>query len=198
MLGFSCSAAGQPPKLVKYDEICGRIATADLLAFRRRGVISAFGRGVHSHTAMAGWRGNDTLACLETRELSGCREVTLESQVKRYPGRIDVFRSNSGSRWPEFDAVAAVGFMRDLTGHRYGWRNVLVASLLHLPWLRLFLKANINDRAISRWPPFCSQAVAMAYRAGGVDPVPHLADSFTEPADLVRSLFFRYQFTLVP
>jgi hypothetical protein len=31
---------------------------------------------------------------------------------------------------------------------------------------------------------------------GGVDPVPHLADRLTEPADLARSPFFRYRFTL--
>ena len=36
----------------------------------------------------------------------------------------------------------------------------------------------------------------MADREGGIDPVPNLADRLTEPADLSRSAFFRYQFTL--
>jgi hypothetical protein len=36
----------------------------------------------------------------------------------------------------------------------------------------------------------------MACRAGGVDPVPNLADRLTEPADLARSPFFEYRFTL--
>jgi len=33
---------------------------------------------------------------------------------------------------------------------------------------------------------------------GGVDPVKHLADRLTEPADLARSPFYKYRFTLVP
>lgn len=38
----------------------------------------------------------------------------------------------------------------------------------------------------------------MADRVGGrVDPVPHLADRLTEPADLARSPFYQYLFTLV-
>ncbi len=48
-------------------------------------------------------------------------------------------------------------------------------------------------------PPFCSHACAMADRlGGGVDPVKHLADRLTEPADLARSPFYRYRFTLEP
>ena len=45
-------------------------------------------------------------------------------------------------------------------------------------------------------PPFCSEAVSIAVQAGGVDPVPTLADRYTEPGDLARSLFFHYRFTL--
>jgi len=71
------------------------------------------------------------------------------------------------------------------------------AAMVHLPWLRLVVRANTNDRNFSRRPPFCSQAVAMAERIGGrVDPVPQLADRLTEPADLARSPFYRYRFTL--
>jgi hypothetical protein len=33
---------------------------------------------------------------------------------------------------------------------------------------------------------------------GGVDPVPDLANRETEPADLARSPFYRYRFTLAP
>ena len=38
----------------------------------------------------------------------------------------------------------------------------------------------------------------MAMRAGGVDPVPNLADRLTEPGDLARSAFYEYRFTLLP
>ena len=61
------------------------------------------------------------------------------------------------------------------------------------------VRAEVEDDAIDRRPPFCSQACAMTDRiAGGVDPVPHLSDRLTEPADLARSTFYEYAFTLVP
>ena len=55
----------------------------------------------------------------------------------------------------------------------------------------------MNDDDASTWPPFCSQAVSMADRQGGIDPVPNLADRLTEPADLSRSEFYEYRFTLI-
>ena len=183
---------------VGYRDARTQIADGDLLLYRRRGLISIAGRGLHSHAAMAAHWGDD-LFCLEIRELFGGRAVTLASQIERYPGRIDVYRANPDNRWPEYDAAGAVRFMRRLAGCDYGWSNLLAAGLLHLPWIRLCLKANTNDEAVSHRPPFCSQAVAMAHRIGGrVDPVNHLADRITEPADLARSSFYRYQCTLTP
>jgi hypothetical protein len=71
--------------------------------------------------------------------------------------------------------------------------------LLHLPLVRWLMTAHLDDAAPDGRPPFCSHACAMADRqGGGVDPVPHLADRFTEPADLARSPFYRYRFTLLP
>ena len=183
---------------IGYAEARDQIADGDVLLYRRRGLISIAGRGLHGHAAMdARW--GDDLFCLEIRELFGGRAVTLSSQVERYPGRIDVYRANPDNRWPEYDAAGAARFMRRLAGCDYGWLNLAAAGLLHLPWIRLCLKANTNDEAVSRRPPFCSQAVAAAHRIGGrVDPVNHLADRLTEPADLARSSFYRYQFTLTP
>lgn len=174
------------------------IRGADLLLWRRRSLISLAGRGVHSHAAKAAWWGRD-LFCLEVRELVGGRAVTLESQVRRYPGRIDVYRVNPDDRWPQYDRFAAVRFMRRLAGCEYGYAGLAAAALLHLPILRWFVRAEVDDRTVDRRPPFCSHACAMADRiGGGVDPVPHLADRVTEPADLARSPFYQYQFTLVP
>jgi len=89
--------------------------------------------------------------------------------------------------------------MRRLAGCDYGYAAVLAAAMLHLPVLRLAVRAEVNDQVIDRRPPFCSDACAMADRlGGGVDPVPHLADRLTEPADLARSPFYAYRFTLMP
>jgi hypothetical protein len=184
-------------KLVPYHKVRDQIRDGDLLLFRRRGLISALGRGDHSHAAKAAWWESD-LFCLEVRSWYGGRAVTLSSQVRRYPGRIDVFEVNPEDRWPQYDRRGAVRFMRRLAGCDYGYGGVAVAALLHLPVVRMFVRANVDDRAIDRRPPFCSHACAMADRlGGGVDPVPHLADWLTEPSDLARSPFYRYRFTLV-
>ncbi len=184
--------------LLPLDEARTAIRDGDLLLFRRRSLISIAGRGEHSHAAKAAWWG-DELFCLEVREWHGGRAVTLASQVKQYPRRIDVFRANAHGRWPEYDRTRATDFMRRLAGCDYGYAAVLAAAMLHLPVVRLAVRAEVNDSAIDRRPPFCSDACAMADRlGGGVDPVPHLADRLTEPADLARSPFYEYLFTLTP
>jgi len=186
------------PRPARYREVRQSIRDGDLLLFRRRGLISACGRGRHSHAAKAAWWEGD-LFLLETRAVRGCRAVTLSSQVRRHPGRIDVYEANPDNRWPDYDRACAVRFMRRLAGCQYGYRGIALAALLHLPLVRLFVKADVDDRAADRRPPFCSQACAMADRiGGGVDPVPQLADRLTEPADLARSAFYRYRFTLMP
>ena len=187
-----------PPRRMRYCQVRKRIGEADLLLLRHRGLIARAGRGEHSHAAKAAWWSED-LFCLEVRELIGGRAVTLSSQVERYPGRIDVFEANPDGRWPDYDRAGASRFMRRLAGCDYGWANLWGAALLHLPVIRLLVRANTNDETMDPRPPFCSQAVAMAERiGGGVDPVKHLADRLTEPADLARSPFYRYRFTLIP
>jgi len=181
--------------LVRYRDVRNRIRDGDLLLFRSRGLIAACGRGVHSHAAKAAWWGDD-LFCLEV-QWSGGRAVMLSGQVRRRPGRCDVFEVNPDNRWPHYDRAAATRFMRRLCGCRYGYVGLAGAALLHLPVVRYFVRAETDDKAITRRPPFCSHACAMADRIGGrVDPVENLADRLTEPADLARSPFYRYRFTL--
>jgi hypothetical protein len=181
--------------LVPYSQARWRIAGGDLLLFQHRGLISIAGRGEHSHAAMAAWWYGD-LVCLEFRALRGGRAVLLSNLARRWSGRIDVFEANPDGRWPQFNRRAAVRFMRRLTGLDYGWWNLLSVAVLHAPVLRWLQSPETADEHATSRPPFCSQAVAMAARAGGVDPVPNLADRLTEPADLARSPFYRYRFTL--
>lgn len=183
----------QPFKFVRET-----IRDGDLLLFRRRSIISIAGRGEYSHAAMAGWWG-DELMCLEMRELLGGRAVTLASQVRDRPRRtIDVYRPNLTR--PQ--ARAAMHAMRTKVGNPYDYGGILRAACLHLPVLRIFNQPDLRDDGDEthdpRRPEFCSAACANAYRQGAqVDPVPNLADNFTEPMDLARSAFFRYQVTLV-
>ena len=181
----------------RYAEVRDQIRDGDLLLWRCRSLISIAGRGSHCHAAKAAWWEED-LFCLEVRKTGG-RAVTLSSLVQRDPGKIDVYEANPQERWPDYDRLGAVRYMRRLAGCRYGWWNLLIVSLLHLPGVRLLVRADTDDASPSPFPPFCSQACAMADRiGGGVDPVPHLADRQTEPADLARSPFYRYRFTLQP
>jgi hypothetical protein len=192
------NAAPAEPTLVHYPSVRHHIRDGDLLLFRNRGLISIAGRGEHCHAAKAAWWGND-LFCLEVTGWFGGRAVTLSSQVAQKPGRIEVYEVNPGNRWPQYDRVAAVRFMRRLCGCPYGYGGLLAAALLHLPLVRWLVRPDLDDAACDRRPPFCSQACAMADRiGGGVDPVPHLADRLTEPADLARSSFYQYRFTLIP
>ena len=125
-------------KRLSYEQARKKIGDGDLLLFRRKGLISVAGRGVHSHAAMAAWWGDD-LFCLEMRGKTGGRAVTLSSQVKRFSGLIDWFEVNPDRRWPDFDRAGAVREMRRLAGCDYGWANIFKAALLHLPVLRFFL-----------------------------------------------------------
>ena len=165
-----------------------RIQDGDLLLFRGQGLIARLigiaGRSEYTHAARALWWG-DTLFCCEVRELRGGRAVTLESQVARRPGKIDVFETNPGGRWRGYDSLGAVRYTRRLAGCDYGYLGVLQAALRHLPIWRFWIRPDMNDQQITSRPPFCSEACALADRVGGgIDPVPHLADRVTEPADL--------------
>ena len=116
----------------------------DLLLFRRRGLIAIAGRGTHSHAAKAAWWCDD-LFCLEVREWHGGRAVTLASQVRKFPGRIDVYHANPANRWPEYDRTRSTTMMRHLAGCDYGYAAVLAAAMLHLPFIRMAVRAEIED-----------------------------------------------------
>jgi hypothetical protein len=173
------------------------IASGDLLLFRGVGIIPAvirsFGRSRYTHAArVVDWDGE--LFCCEVREGRGGRAVTLESQVKRFPGRIDVFETNPGNIFSHYDRAAAVRYVRSLCGCDYNWLGIL--AVVGLRWARLFSLQEFSEATGGRL--FCSEAQSLADQAGGVDPVPHLPARLTEPGDLARSTFYRYRFTLTP
>ena len=168
----------------------------DLLLYRRRrSAIAVAGRGIHSHAAMLAWWDNCPMV-IETRGRRDARAVTLESQVAAYPGLIDVYKADPAMVFG-YNRRAAVAYMRSLTGQRYGWLAVWRVAAAHIPVLRWFLRPVTDDAASNGLPPFCSDGVSQASRlGGGVDPVLSLADFSTEPADLARSTFYKFLYTL--
>jgi hypothetical protein len=184
------------PILTTYADARREIRNADLLLFRRRNrltrLIAVAGRSQYVHAAMAGWW-KDRLMCVEMTS-GGGRAQLLSNIVAQWPGAVDLYRVNATRR--RFSRERALAAMIAITGKRYGWTSLCRAALLHLPVFRFLVQPDTNDLENSTWPPFCSQAVATADRAGGIDPVPNLADRLTEPGDLARSAFCEYRFTL--
>jgi hypothetical protein len=184
--------------LVPYEEARQTIGDADLLMFRRRDwyarLIAVAGRSEYVHAAMAGWW-RDRLMCVEMTS-GGGRAQLLSNLVQTWPGVIDVYQANASHQ--RFSRRKALKAMIGITGKKYGWLNLCRAAFLHLPVFRFLVQPDTDDLETSTWPPFCSQAVSAADRAGGVDPVPGLADRLTEPADLARSSFYQYRCTLIP
>lgn len=180
----------------------GFLHQGDVLLFRGEGaiakVIQAFTGSEYSHAAMVGWWAVDNDAepmCLESREWVGIRSTTLASQVKRAPGRIDVYRIRDG--WKRTATMGpSVAYMRDATGGDYGYANVLAASVRRLPVWRFLVKPDTNDKAVSKSPPFCSQLVDQALRKVDQDVAPNKASRLTTPGDLATSSTLVYQYTL--
>jgi len=195
MVTANDAASGHVLFPLSYADVRGEIRDGDLLLFRRRGLIAAGGRGIHSHAAKAAWWGDD-LFLLETLHAAGGRAVTLSSQIERWPGRWDWYAVNPHDRWSQYDRAGSTDRMKRLCGCEYGFRSLLYAAMIHLPLVRRFIDPQ-REATTSKYPPFCSHACALADRlGGGVDPVPQLADRLTEPADLARSPFYEYRGTL--
>lgn len=197
-----CTDPSSAPRVFRYSTVRRKIRHGDLLLFRHRGLpgrlIAAAGRSPYSHAALAGWW-QGRLMVIEVRQFRGGRAVLFSHLLRRGP--IDVFAADAEGRG--FDRRRAVGHMLGYTGRCYGWRALLRCALVHAPLLRWCVHPTADDATpvgarADDLPPFCSMAVAAAIRAGGVDPVPQLADRWTEPGDLARSRFFRYRFTVVP
>lgn len=177
-------------------EVQSQIVSGDLVLVRRAGLISRLGRGHYAHAGMAIWWGRDVF--LAEMRLGGGRAVPLAGQVERYPGRFDLYEANADNAW-RFNPWGAVAMMRRLIGRRYGLRSTLRAALRYTPVVRVAMRPPTDDELLSSGPPNCSEAVAIATRVGGgIDPIPNLSDSAVVPADLARSPFFRYRFTLIP
>lgn len=170
--------------MTPYSQARSTIQDGDVLLFRGRGLVSwlirSYGRSPYSHAAMALWVGN-VLLCLEIREFKCGRAVTLSSQVRKYSGRIDVYRPSSYYRYD--GAGAAVAMLRKC-GSEYGYWGVVVAWLRHLPFVRLAMPLPRENGGSATHREYCSEAVANAMRTGGGLDVHRLPDRACEPADL--------------
>lgn len=186
-------------------EVQGDIDSGDLLLLRNRSrpsniLIQIVGRTKYVHVGTAYWEDGE-LRCLDTVPWSGARNSLFSNLVEKYPQQWDVFEPLSAvaeAHGSTYDSNMVCEVMKGFVGKPYGWYNIFLVSFLHLPVIRLFVRPATNDAETSKYPPFCSQARAIADRKAGIDPVKFLADHVTEPGDLSRSLLYKYKFTLIP
>ena len=166
-------------------------------------LIQAGTGSVHSHSAMTIVNGNDRLDVAEVREFKGGRRQPLVGHVLAQPGRIDVFRPNTGA-FPQYDGDKAAHAMRDMTATRYGYGTALNIALRQVPLLWRLFPVDTSDvlpKGVASWDrakirPHCSMAVAIAAQRGGVDPVQWKPPYLVTPGDLTQSLLWRYWGTL--
>ncbi len=175
---------------VSYRECRLDIRDGDDALFRNGGLIAATGQGPWTHAAKCFWFGN-TLLLAEVREWYGGRCVTLSSQVKKYPGRIDIFRPKCRADTAKFSAE----LLCRLAGHEYGWANIWRLGFSRLPLLRLLSgwRPKTWDMKPTPFgePMICSQAVIWCERAAGQTdsptkflPCPHKGDRWVTPDDI--------------
>jgi len=186
--------------LLKLDIALSRMRTADALLYRHGRdpidiAIAHTGRGEWCHAAMYE-QGKDGPHVCDV-SFSGGGRRSLFDDVRKYPGVIEWFEANPDDRWPHFDRERAIARMREFEGCTYGWWSIFRIALRHLPWINLFLPIPPDDD-YAKYPPVCSEAVSISYRAGGVDPIPYLADRLSEPDDLAHSLFLNSKALLIP
>ena len=191
-------------RLMSYKHARRLIETGDVLLRRPTNpfgwATAVVGRGDKEHGSLAGWwidpldSSRDHLMSVEM-SMTGGRAVYLSNVVKRYPGKIDVYKPVGPL--DEETRLKILSKMIDYTATPYGWRGLWNAVKLRLPFLRWFRRADTNDAAAGYKAKFCTDAISRSYRENGIDPVPNLADHCTEPDDLDRSSCFKYFCTLV-
>jgi hypothetical protein len=181
----------------KYHHCRDLIRDGDLALFRNGGIQSLLaGPSTYTHVGklffwVNPWDGERTLYLAEQREFRGGRIVTLSSQVRRFPGKIDIWRPNCGARV----ACKSAQMVGRQAGHDYGYGSVWRAFVMKLSLLRLVIgyMPDTTDETASTWDELkhCSQTVCWAERVAGrkegFNPAPRIGDKWCLPNDLANA-----------
>lgn len=195
----------------RYSAARKDLRSGDVGLVRTGNYLARSGRSEYSHAFLLAWRNSDqsTLLVAESREGRGGQLLTLSSQVRAYPGQIDIYRADGAARiLRERAATIAVNW----AGKRYGYPNIAKIWLAKRPWLRAIAEEYycargwqnpfvLEETIPSPWhePKVCSQLCCWAYRQAkyelfhrlkpewrAFDLAPNLNDRFVEPGDLHR------------
>lgn len=207
--------------ILPYKDIKAYINEGDVLLFQGAGwishIIASQSDTTYSHVGVASWVNGDSntqygqLDCVEFREGYGGRAVNLETQVKKYPQRIDVYRPVPSYTSLVFDSVTrtvitmtknfngkeVTRVMRRLTGLPYGWSRIWWLIKNKLVFFRFLSKeALMSDKILDIVYPVCSTAVAYAFNVNEFDLINNKSDEYTEPGHIAMSPRLNYLFTL--
>ena len=177
------------------SELADRMRDGDLVFFKGTSLISkviaAMGGCPVTHVGMIAKvdlnpRAKSVLL-LEMREFIGGRMVSLANEVENRKGEMYWIPLDPLNRF-DLDRDAIVDKMVEFTGKQYNYWQVIRAGISHLPFLRFFFKPSLEDVLSKDLPLFCSACCGYAIQHGGHDTVHFLANAWTEPCDLYRSL----------
>ena len=185
------------------------------MVLRRPGLITWATRSPASHIGILVWRNADqnTLAVSESREGRGGQTLSFSSQVRRFPGQIDIYRPTRDC--PEIIRERAATICFNWAGYGYNYPGIKNLTIDHMPVVRFFLERtglytpDRLDLTPTTWEAskFCSQLYAWAYRRAkyelGIscrwDPVPGIGDRWITPAALIHSgSFNRFAIGFIP
>lgn len=197
--------------VLRYAAARPTLRDGTVLLFRGRGVFShliqAASRAPYSHAALLAWWGC-RLMVVEAREGKGVRAIPL-SAVLREGHDVEAWCVEGADEALRYHTVSeAVAWLST----RYGWRTILRTGLARLlvplawiPGVGALRRAWARPLRDSRGQPtsglICSELVARAWAAAGVDLVPDLPaweDATIEPGDLPRGGRLRLLGRLVP
>lgn len=189
-----------------YRQVREEIRDGDVALFRNAGLVGRVS-GDWTHAALCKWlrdeEGNPTTLMLaESREWHGGRMVTLSSQVRKFPGKIDIYRPSCCGAL----AFEAAEMACRQAGHPYGWYSIWLAAIDRLTigkLLGIIKPARKFCGKLSSWytPKQCAQQDVWAFRwtarnrRSTFDLVPHKSDYYCEPTDIATSGSARALFT---
>jgi hypothetical protein len=200
--------------IIPYKEAKKLIKDADILLFHCGKFphvgwwISKYTQSKYSHSALAYWK-DDELYCIEFREFIGSRLYKLD-QYMAEGALIDVYRATESFLDPVivkdeieggYKLVKKMLILTEevikniidtslkLIGKKYSYWTIWQMFKTYIPFIRLRVRVDKNGQPdVEKF--VCSTLITYAYRKFYIDPVPNVADSYTSPGDLARSVLF--------
>ncbi len=156
--------------------------------------ISRTDRGPWTHAGMCHWNRDKigrarSLYIVQFREWRGCISVPFSREVRRAPGRIDLFRPTCDPH----TAWTAQELLCRQQGISYGWGTIAQALFMRMSLLRLVTgwTPDKNNQFLSAWydDKDCSQGVTFALRLATPkdskwEILPNRSDKSATPSDL--------------